>query len=239
MTYIDGREVVVKALVGSHNYNLNTSSSDMDWKYFVFPTFEDLYKGKHFSAAKQTEEMDYDVHDVRRLSELIWKANINFIEVLFSEQQSYHEGLNFLFGDAERWAGMNIPAFRNATYGMHKQKMGNLHKGTAKTMGLIDRFGYDTKEACHALRCLYTLEKYGDTNSMGKALWFREGKKRDTLLQVKAGWFKESEFLDIVEHWHIHVWGELSKSYNDTRADLYAKEELEQLMFNFVRENMG
>ena len=43
------RKVVFKALVGSHNYNLNDETSDKDYKYFVLPTFDDLYTGKMFS----------------------------------------------------------------------------------------------------------------------------------------------------------------------------------------------
>ena len=43
-----GRNVAFKALVGSHNYNLNTSDSDKDYKLFVIPTLDDLYFNKSF-----------------------------------------------------------------------------------------------------------------------------------------------------------------------------------------------
>lgn len=232
------RLVVVEALTGSHNYNLNTPNSDKDWKYFVLPTFDDLYHGKFFSSAKQSDTRDYDCHDIRQLANLVWKSNINFVEVLFSTQETHAFGLNFLFDRREEWAQMNLPAFRNATYGMYTQKMNNLHKGTEKTKILVEKFGYDTKEACHALRCLYVLEKYSKTQSMEKALWFEEGKKRDTLLKVKAGGYTESEFLRIVADWHVHVWGELSKNYNDTRGDDKLKKELDELMFDYVKRKV-
>lgn len=236
---IENREVVLCALTGSHNYNLNTPTSDEDWKYFVAPTFDDLYNGKFFSTGKTSETLDYTVHDVRQLGNLIWKANINFIEVLFSRDSVWDAELNFLFNGKEKWASMNIPAFRNATYGMHLQKMGNLHKGTATTAPLVEKFGFDTKEACHALRCLYVLEKFANTSNMAKALWFNEGEKRDTLLAVKAGEMTESDFRAEVERWHVHVWGELSKAYNDTRPNLVAKEELDALMFDFIKGNVA
>ena len=44
MKYAD-RQWLIKALVGSHNYNLNTETSDKDYKVFVLPTFNELYKG--------------------------------------------------------------------------------------------------------------------------------------------------------------------------------------------------
>lgn len=232
------REIVLTALVGSHNYNLNTATSDRDFKYFVAPSFEDLYHGKFFSGAQQTDTLDFDVHDIRQLANLVWKANINFVEVLFSTDIGYHKDLSFLYDNRNKWATMNLPAFRNATYGMHRQKMEHLHDGTAKTDVLVEKFGYDTKQACHALRCLYVLEKFGEHEDMGTALWFNNGKKRDTLLKVKAGGFTEAEFLDLVDHWHVHVWGELSKNFNDTRPDEDAKAELDELMFNFVKNKM-
>lgn len=237
-TFFQGREIAVEALVGSHNYNLNTASSDKDFKYFVLPTFEDLYHGKFFSSADQSDTLDYSVHDVRQLSSLLWKANVNFVEVLFSKQVEFDPDLSFLFDNRERWAKMNLPTFKNATYGMHLQKMKDLHKGTAKTDVLVEKFGYDTKQATHALRCLYVLEKYAETESMEKALWFNKGKKRDTLLAVKAGELTEPEFLEVVANWHTHVWGELGKAYNDTRADNDLKNELDDLMFKYIKSRL-
>jgi predicted nucleotidyltransferase len=232
------RNIAIFCLTGSHNYNLNTPSSDKDWKIFVNPTFDDLYSGNFYSTSEMSEKVDYTVHDIRKLAELIWKANINFIEVMFSREFSIRPSLNFLFDEREKYASMNLPTFRNATYGMHLQKMGKLHKGTETTTELIEKFGYDTKEATHALRCLYVLEKYGETENMEKALWFNPGKRRDTLLKVKDGGYTEAEFMRIVEHWHTHVWGELSKSYNDTTPNLETKKELDDKIKSYVKAEL-
>ena len=62
---INHRIVVMKALVGSRNYNLNTESSDRDYKYFVLPSFDDLYNGVLFSTGRETPLVDYTIHDVR------------------------------------------------------------------------------------------------------------------------------------------------------------------------------
>jgi uncharacterized protein len=202
MNTFGNRQIVIKALVGSHNYNLNTENSDKDWKFFVLPTFEDLYRGNFFSTGKQSNEIDFTVHDIRKLATLIWKANINFIEVLFSVEEEHDPDLNFLFDNAGRLITGNIPYFRNATYGMHLEKIRTLHKGTVKTQAMVDKIGYDPKDACHALRCLYTLEKYYETESMKKALWFNKGKKRDILLKLKNGEYTEEEFNGLLEEWH-------------------------------------
>ena len=86
------RKEAFKALVGSHNYNLNTQTSDKDYKVFVLPTFDDLFSGRQFSKAT-TGEIDIEYHDIRKLSNLLWKSNINFLEVLFSEELEINTSL--------------------------------------------------------------------------------------------------------------------------------------------------
>ena len=81
---LGGRKELFRALVGSHNYN-NTPESDKDYKIFIAPTFDDLYFNKQFSNSIIGETEDYDIHDIRKVSHLWWKANVNFIEVLFSK----------------------------------------------------------------------------------------------------------------------------------------------------------
>ena len=123
-TLFDGRKVAFKALFGSHNYNLQTQESDRDYKYFVIPTFEDLYKGKFFSTSHVGDGDDYDVHDIRQLPNLWWKANINFLEVLFSEEYNFAGIDGVLYGRlAQIWklkdkiARMNLPYLFNACVG--------------------------------------------------------------------------------------------------------------------------
>ena len=81
-----GRTVAFKSLVGSHNYNLNTPESDKDYKVFVLPTFDDLYFNNSFSKSYIGETEDFDTHDIRKCSSLWYKANVNFLEVLFSKR---------------------------------------------------------------------------------------------------------------------------------------------------------
>lgn len=216
------RRIVVKALVGSHNYNLNTASSDKDFKYFVMPFFEDLYRGTFYSKAEHGDGFDSDIHDIRKLPELIWKANINFVEVLFSKDLTYEGGLSFVFENSERWATMNLPAFKNATYGTHLMKMKKLH----------DK--YDAKSASHALRCLYVLSQYVACESMAHALWFT-GEKKDILLAVKNSELTECEFLYLVREWHETDFPVVNRFFSGKAADAKAKAELDNSICEFVK----
>jgi len=234
------REIVIKALVGSHNYNLNTPSSDRDFKYFVTPTLEDLYYGNRFSTSKQSDTFDYDCHDIRQLGDLLWKANINFIEVLFSTDYVYDTRLSWLFRNRETFAFMNMVGFGNATFGMHKQKMGELHKGTAKTDILIEEYGYDTKQACHALRCLYVMEKLHAGFSMGESLYFhKDSVHRKNLLSVKNGELTEDQFIDLVADWKKEYREKVNEFFQNHTPQWNVKEELDNYIREFVFEKIG
>lgn len=208
-----GRDIAMKVLVGSHNYNLNNERSDKDYKFFVFPSFDDLYDGLRFSDAKQSDNFDYSVHDVRSLGDLIATANLNFIEVLYSTEKIVDYTLQWLYQDADVYATANLPRFYSATYGMAYQKIKELHKGTAKTDVLISEFGYDTKQASHAIRCLYTLSHFLCTGKMQSALWYKSDSfDRNVVLNVKNGFYSENDFLSLIKEWEV-FWGSETKRF--------------------------
>lgn len=234
------RAVVLSALTGSHNYNLNTPTSDEDWKFFVAPTFEDLYKGNMFSNGKQSDDLDFTVHDIRQLSNLLWKANPNFIEVLFSK--------NFIGGNwFAEWlrvnrhdlSKMHLRSFGFACLGMHKQKMSTLFKGTAKTQWIVDEFGFDTKDAHHALRVLLLAERVAMGWNMGQAFWFEdESSARQELLAIKNNEVGLDEFKHKVDFWHKHTFDFVESFYKSQEPDTVMRKELEAVTMEFVKEQM-
>jgi predicted nucleotidyltransferase len=233
------RTIAVCALTGSHNYNLNTPASDEDYKYFVYPNFNDLYAGKMFANSMTSTNLDATCHDVRQLVDLVWKANLNFIEVLFSENVVCDDAVRPIFDARDSLATMNLYAFFKATYGMHLMKIKDLRKGTGNTTMLVEKFGYDTKQACHALRCLYVISRFMESGYMGKALWFEYGNpQRNVLLDVKAGKYTEAQFLDFVASWH-NVWkDEAEKFYRATVPDNVAHDWAQDKLKQIVKNNL-
>lgn len=189
MEYLNGRRVVISALTGSHNYGLNTVTSDKDYKYFVMPTFEDLYHGTFFSSSHNSPELDYTVHDVRKLPELLYKSNINFMEVLFSVDQHHDPIVNFLFYDRERTARMNLPYLWNACMGMHIQKRNGLRKGESEQVKTsIAKYGYDVKQAMHSYRALDFLLRYAKYGRFDLAMNYKKiDFGADTLWELRNG----------------------------------------------------
>lgn len=232
----NGRMVVVKALVGSHNYNLNTAQSDRDYKLFVEPTFDDLYFGSHFATGAQSVTVDYTVHDIRGLSDLLWKANINFIEILFSIDLYYHAGLAWIFNNRDALASMNLPKLYNSSMGMHFNKFNNIHKGTGTTSALVEKFGYDTKQATHALRLLYVIERIASGMNVQDALYFsNKNVKRIILLNVKSGKYTEDNFRKIVEVWHKRHGNKTRDWFESQATNEELKNQMDDVIKNFIR----
>lgn len=235
-----GREVIIKALTGSHNYNLNTPDSDKDYKFFVAPTFKDLYNGNKFSNSKQSDELDYTVHDIRQLSHLLWKANPNFIEVLFSQElEGNNWFVDFLLLNRTRLSRMHLRSFGFACLGMHRQKMQTLFKGTAKTQWIVDEFGYDTKDAHHALRVLIVAERVAMGWSIGDALWNTTGfDTRKKLLDIKNNRVGLSEFKAMVDFWHKSSFDFVESFYKEQEPDREMRAELDEKTMEFIKERI-
>ena len=241
----EGRKIAFKALVGSHNYNLNDETSDKDYKYFVLPTFDDLYENKMYSLPSQvTADMDFDVHDVRKIPNLFYKSNINFVEVLYSNEIVFNnedigvEMLHNIFEMRDKIARMNIPYFFHACVGMHHRKMSALNKGTKGTQHLISKYGYDTKQALHAYRVLDFLERlyYTKFNNFRKAITY-EGEDRDFMFAIKNGAFTEQQYRTLVAE-KLEKVLLLRVAYDTIATDEETYKTLKQLTKDLVRINL-
>jgi uncharacterized protein len=252
------RKFLFEALVGSHNYNLNTNeliyggrqdpikfpASDKDFKVFVFPTFEDLYKGKSYSHQVIGEKEDLDIHDVRKLSDLFFKSNINFIEVLYSTEMSYQEDLtqrqkellSKLFHMRDDIVRMNLPHLFNACGGMHLNKMKLLRKGTEGTQHLVEAFGYDTKQALHAYRVLNFIDRFAQTE-FKDFVWAMKyyGQEREFMLEIKHGFFEVEHYENFVSFYHDSKFKTLKEKYHSVKPNLELKEEVENIIMELIR----
>lgn len=244
------RTVALKALVGSHNYNLHTDemiykgivlpASDKDYKVFVLPTFEDLYKQKMFADQIIGVSEDNDIHDIRKLVDLFYKSNINFIEVVYSTElvipnklpEKQRKLLVELLSYKNEIVKMNLPHLFNACGGMHHNKMKLLEKGTEGTQHLVEAFGYDTKQALHAYRVLDFIIRFADTDFKDfKQAMTYTGKERDFMLEIKHGFFDIDSYRNFVSFYYESKYKTLRDKYSAN-----PNEELKEHIGNIVME---
>ncbi len=238
-----GRNVVFKALVGSHNYNLNTSDSDKDYKLFVFPTLDDLYFNKSFNITKIGEDVDYDVHDIRKCANLWYKSNVNFLEVLFTEEFSFgpfmsdknKELINELLNMKNDIARMNLKYLYDACIGMYYTKTKYLEKGTEGTQHLVEKYGYDTKQALHAQRILDFLERFYFTrfSDFKKSIWYDDDDPmRVELLDIKNGKYTLEEYKSISNTKLNHI----TTNYGHIYRSIFTNEDTNSRVISILKE---
>ena len=78
---------VGRALYGSQNYKLSNENSDKDYKVFLCPSFNDLYRAHKADKGDLPHGLDsehYSVLDVRKFADLVKVGNVNCLEYLFS-----------------------------------------------------------------------------------------------------------------------------------------------------------
>ncbi|MCC3687481.1 nucleotidyltransferase domain-containing protein [Bacillus cereus] len=227
------RKVVLEALTGSHNYNLATVGSDKDYKIFTAPTFEDLYTGNRYKKNIITDTVDKDIKDIRQLTDLLWKSNISYLEILFSNSIDAVGGLYELLGLKDEIARINLPQLFKSTGGMHNERLKRLEKPTDGTQHLVDMYGYNTKEAMHDFRGMKLLVDFEANGFTGfeEALRYDDS-ERKTILDIKNGIFTKDEFIEFTTHYHDHVFAPLKEKYCSQKPN----EELKEHMCNIVKD---
>lgn len=234
------RDIVFKVLIGSHNYNLNTPKSDKDYKYFVFPDFDDLYRCKQYTENYTSPTEDFAVYDIRKLPMLLWKANLNFIEVLFSQELIVPEPYTVYWGPASRLcrfleenkkelAIMNPIALYNASRGMALEKQKQMLKDSPGRHENYARFGYDTKSASHAYRILdflCRLEKNGC--DMQKAMYYEDNDPaRQVILDIKAGKYSLESFNIMIK---------IKESQTEQLKDFFESKTINKTLYEQLEE---
>lgn len=245
------REWAFKVLVGSHNYNLNTPESDKDYKVFFFPIFDDLYAGRMYTIPQVvTNTVDYNFHDLRKLEALLWKANINFLEILEGEEiiinpklyVSTRKQIQGIFDMKKELVNMNLPYLFNACIGMHIEKKKAMHKGTEGTQHLVEKYGYDTKQAQHSYRVLNFLERYGDINftDFKRAIWYKDSEEsKRTLQNIKDGKYSYEEMMKVLEEYKDYIELNYKQKYQMVEPDLNTMAKLQELIKDLVKFNIG
>lgn len=240
-------DVVFKSLVGSHNYNLNNEKSDKDYKIFYYPTFEDLYYGRINSVSKKEKGNDVEYHDIRKLPQMLWKANVNFIEVLFSKEVDVQtsSGLyNDLFERREQIARMNLPYLYDACNGMIHAKM----KDADRDMNYVDSMDGWKNQINKVSKSMYQVSRmhkflrdYADGNfkSFAEAIDVENGEDRDYLLKIKSGQVNPFTLFKMYEELHnSNQNDELKKKYKEQAKDEKLYKEIEMLVQNYVYVNV-
>lgn len=239
------RKVSFKALVGSHNYNLQIESSDKDYKTFFLPSFEDLYSGEKYSKSITSDTEDIEYHDIRKLPDMLWKSNVNFLEVLFSmEVYKYDELYDKLRSKREEIARMNLPYLYDACMGMFNKKYKEfkrdiVYKDESCVVPMKQQVEKVYKHAMSALRILDFLERYKNFNyNFQLAIRYTYEAQRDNLLSVRKGKYSVQELDEMMQLTEQYTIEKLKDWYKGHKPNEEMKRWVEYVVKEYVKENI-
>lgn len=245
----EGRVELFRARVGSRNYNLHNENSDEDWKVFVLPTFDDLYTGNMYSTPTHvSEELDYSAKDIRMFGKQIYKANITFLEILYSDKLVFNteadirgrEYIEELFKMRDKIAMANLPVMYEACIGMHKQRIKALSKGSASTKHLVEKYGYCTKNAMHSYRYLDFLSRFAVYCDFEKALRYTDGTQtKDFIMSIREGSLGNiNEATKTLERYHKKTESYIKHIYKDCTLNQETIDKVNDLIRKIVKANI-
>ena len=148
-------------LYGSQNYNLATSTSDVDTRTLIIPSFNDIVlSNKEIAIEKCLDDGSHsNIEDIRHFARALRKQNICFLEILFTDYFKINPVYKYIWDKLldyrEEIARMNPGNFVRAITGKSVQQ----HD---KVLGssLTNKLGYNGKALAMLLRLEYMLEKY-------------------------------------------------------------------------------
>lgn len=216
-------QIVMLALTGSQNYNLNTESSDMDTKLTVLPALEDIISNKPaISTTHIREDNEHiDFKDLRLMFPTLLKQNVNYLEQLFSTQfiinQEYEKEIEELKEIREDIARFYPHKCIMTMYGIAMNKQGRVFKELPDKKDILI-YGYNPKEAVQLFRIEEFLRRYINNEPFADCLVTQQ---REYLLRVKCGsYFNAMEMLDMVNESVARV-EELKQNYFNTHEEIY------------------
>lgn len=235
-----------EALYGSHNYKLNREDSDVDMMYYYNPSFKDLYVGRMAESNIEDRSSDRKHHDIRKLPLLFYKANVNFLEILYSCQVVKHDGLYDLLATVrEDIASMNIPYLFDGCMGMFNRNYQNFQRD-AHYVDREDIFDPRThakklgKHASGAYRILDFAERYANQGfkDFGKALAYDANVPQDkafidVYMAMRNGEFSFTELDHMLKQKEARM-NELKAYFKEQKV----KEEVNQFVIETVEKHV-
>ena len=190
-----GYEVVCVCLQGSQNYGLDEYSdeymSDIDTKAIVLPPLDDFIAAS--PPVSTVIIMDNNEHaevkDIRVMFEMFKKANISYIELLFTDfkiiNPEWAEFIEPLFANRELISKYNRNQFLRCIAGMAKEKRKALCHPYPNLIEKIEKYGYDGKQLHHCVRLCNFIKRFIYGESLDTCYKIKEPMQHTILMNYK------------------------------------------------------
>ena len=189
----NGYTVAALFLQGSQNYGLDLYTeeykSDVDTKAIILPKFEDfILNREQFSKTLVLDNDEHcDVKDIRMMFNMFRKANIQYIELLYTDYYIVNPNFQWFFDEliGMRDIIIDYPKLFKTCYGMTLEKQKALCHPYPSIKWKIDKWGYDGKQLSHLIRVHFFLQRIRKDGFLDKDTFITEDEIKEDLITIK------------------------------------------------------
>lgn len=204
--------LILKVVAGSHSYGTNTPDSDYDYRGVCIPPVENLLGLSDQFEQHETKNPDEVIYSLKKFVRLALHNNPNILDALFVDDKD----IVFIndFGKELRdlrYSFLSKRVFH--TYGgyAHSRLKNLIEKGKnpiGNKKELIEKYGYDTKDASHLIRLMrmcYEILKLGEVNVLRP--------DKEFLIEIRNG----SYSLEEIQEEYIHLNKLTQEAYTNSK----------------------
>lgn len=214
------------------------SIDDKDIMGVCIPELNNYLGFGHFEQKeKMYKEWDSVVYEIRKFFRLLLKANPNVMSLLWLPRELYIIRTplgNQIIENRELFVSKQAyHSFNGYAYGQFKRMTHCKHEGYMgeKRKQLVDRFGYDTKNAAHLIRLLRMGIEF-----LTEGRLYVHRKDSDQLLSIKRGEWS----LDLVKAEAEHLFRLAEEAYVASKLpNNPATDEAERLLISIILEHFN
>ncbi len=194
--------VLFKTIVGSNLYGLARPDSDIDYRGFGMPGVSEIIglkrqeQDESKSIAKNTEGT---IFSFNKYMWLLMKGNPTVFEIAFADKQFHIEtdqlGMEVCEFARKNMVSQHVTKPYFAYFKAQRHEL-NHTKRTGKRFDLVQKYGYDTKFASHAVRLGY---QYIDIATHGVFNPTLQGHQQSQCFAIKSGLVTLAEVNDILD----------------------------------------
>lgn len=232
-----GKNVFAEFLYGSQNYGLDTSESDVDTRVIVVPDLKCLIDKKNISETINLSNGLSDVKDIKTMFQQFYKSNPTYLELLVSDYAIFAPAHKYEFDQlremADEIASRDKKRLVHASYGMVCNKVSALVSGLGPDKEEIAKYGYDSKNASHALRIEEFIHRFLSGQPLKDSLNAKEYDCYQTIIDLREHKCSLEEALELGRKVYADVGALCDKEFEKPNKEI--TEFLDEIAYSVIK----
>ena len=232
-----GKNVFAEFLYGSQNYGLDTAESDTDTRTIVIPDLECLIEKKDISKTIELSKGLSDVKDIKTMFKQFYKSNPAYLELLVSDYAVFAPAHKYEFDQlremADEIASRDKKALVYASYGMVCNKVSALVSSLGPDKKEIVKYGYDSKNASHALRIEEFIHRFLSGATLKYSLYAKSYDCYQTIIDLREHRYSLEEALELGRRAYANVGALCDKEFEKPNKEI--TEFLDDIAYSVIK----